>query len=99
MENSILIYKPGKTRSQLLECLEALKSEFTDQISEYDVKINKLPDGYSIDAEKKFLFLTFWIRAKILVREHEFDIIWETNAPDSKVKAAIEKVRNILEKC
>jgi hypothetical protein len=58
-----------------------------------------LPDGYSIDAKKKILFITFWINAKILARDTEFDIIWETNAPDSKVNVAIEKVRNILGKC
>ncbi|GEM_PF-1152302 len=99
MENSILVYKPGKSKQELWECLEKFKLEYSQQMSEYNVKISKLEDGYAIKAEKKILFMNFWINAKILIREHEFDIIWETNAPENKVNEAIEKVKIALEKC
>ncbi len=99
MEHSILVYKPGKSKHELWECLEKFKLAYSKQMSEYDVKIGKLEDGYSIVAERKILFITFWIRAKILIREHELDIIWETNAPQNKVDEAIQKVRAELEKC
>ncbi len=80
-------------------CLDSLKEEFALQISENKIKITKLPDGYCIKGEKKILFFTFWIDAKILVREHEYDIIWETNAPERKVDEALEKIRKVLEGC
>lgn len=95
----MIIKKNGKTKNQLLICLENLKSEFAKEISGNDVKITNITDGYSIKGEKKFLFLNFWVDAKIIAKEQEFELSWETNAPEGKVKEAMKNVEEILEKC
>ncbi len=94
----IKIPKPGKTKKELLEKLENFKAEYTKKIDENGIKIEKITDGYSIKAEKKVLFMTFHVNAEIIAMDNEYEIKWESNAPDSKVNEALEKVKEILEK-
>ncbi len=94
----IKIPKPGKSKQELLLKLENFKSDYSKQINENDVKIEKITDGYNIKAEKKVLFLTFYVNADIIAKDYEYLITWESNAPDSKVNEALEKVKEILEK-
>lgn len=92
------IPKPGKSKQVLLEKLERFKSAYSKQINENEVKIEKITDGYNIKAEKKVLFMTFHVYADIIAKDNEYVITWESNAPNSKVIEALEKVKEILEK-
>ena len=94
----INIPKPGKSKQELLEKLENFKAEYTRKIDENGIKIEKIADGYSIKAEKKVLFMTFHVNADLIAKDNEYVITWESNAPDSKVNEALEKVKEILEK-
>ncbi len=94
----INISKPGKSKQELLEKLESFKNEYSKEIGENDVKIEKITDGYTIKAEKKVLFMTFYVNAEIIAKDNEYIITWESNAPDSKVNEALEKVKAMLSK-
>lgn len=84
---------------ELLKCLETLKVEFQNKISEYKVDISKIGDGYRIQGKKKIILITFWVDAEIIAMDECFELSWKTNAPESKVKEAMEKVKEVLEKC
>ncbi len=92
------IQKPGKTKQELLDKLEGLKTELSKQVDDNNVKIEKINDGYNIKAEKKVLFMSFYVDANIIAKEGSYEITWESNAPDSKVIEALEKVKEALEK-
>ena len=94
----INIPKPGKSKQELLEKLERFKSDYSKQIVENDAKIEKITDGYNIKVEKKVLFMTFYVNADIIVKDEGYEITWESNAPESKVNEALDKVRIELEK-
>ncbi|MBL8016972.1 MAG: hypothetical protein JNK43_06865 [Ignavibacteria bacterium] len=92
------IPKPGKTRQQLLERLKRFKSDYAKEISENDIAIEEVTDGYRVKAEKKVLFLSFYVDAVIAAKDGEYVITWESNAPENKVNEALGKIRRELEK-
>lgn len=94
----INISKPGKSKQELLEKLERFKSDYSKQIDENDARIEKITDGYNIKVEKKVLFMTFYVNADIIAKDEGYEITWESNAPESKVNEALEKVKIELEK-
>lgn len=94
----INIPKPGRSKQDLLDKLENLKSDFSRQSAENDVKIEKITDGYNLKAEKQVLFITFYVDANIIAKDGCYEITWESNAPESKVNEALEKVKEVLEK-
>lgn len=94
----INIPKPGKSKQELLEKLESLKSEFTRESAENDVKIEKITDGYNLKAEKQVLFITFYVDANIIAKDGSYEITWVSNAPENKVNEALEKVKEVLGK-
>ena len=93
----MLIPKPGKSKEQLLNSLEVLRSSFEREISGNNVIMENIPDGYKIKAEKKILFMTFWVNAEIRAKDEAYELTWETNAPAGKVNEAIDKVKKVLE--
>lgn len=92
------IPQPGKTKQQLLDKLEDLKKDMQKQVESNEVTLTPITDGYNIKAEKKVLFLTFFVDANIVVKDEAYELSWETNAPESKVEEAIEKIKTALEK-
>lgn len=94
----INIPQPGKTKQQLLEKLEELKKDLQKQIDDNEVTLIPLNDGYNLKAEKQVLFMSFYVDANIIAKEGEYEISWKTNAPESKVLQAIEKIKLALEK-
>ncbi len=92
------INKNGKTKTELLSSLDRIKDNLKNEISEYNIGITKINDGYNIKAEKKIVFFKFWVNADITAGDGYYDITWETNAPEGKVAEAIGKVKDTLEK-
>ena len=92
------IPKPGKSKQQLLERLERFKTDYSREIGDNDIKIEQITDGYSIKAEKKVLFLSFYVNAEVIAKDGEYVITWESYAPENKVNEALDKVRKELEK-
>lgn len=92
------IPQPGKTKQQLLEKLEVLKKDLLNKAEENEVTLSAIDGGYNLKAEKQVLFMTFFVDAKIIAKEGEYEITWKTNAPESKVAEALEKVKQALEK-
>lgn len=92
------INKNGKTKAELLKSLDRIKDNFRNEISEYNVGLTKINDGYSMKAEKKIVFIKFWVNASITAGDGYYDVIWETNAPEGKVALAIDKVKDVLTK-
>lgn len=93
----MLINKPGKSKEQLLSSLDSLRNNFAKEISDNDVRIESVTDGFLIKAEKKILFMNFRVNAEIKALEEAYELTWETNAPAGKVNEAIEKVKKVLE--
>jgi len=94
----LTIPQPGKSKQQLLAKLEDLKKDMQKQVENNEVTLTPITDGYNIKAEKKVLFLNFYVDANIVVKDEAFELSWETNAPESKVEEAIEKIKVALEK-
>lgn len=94
----LTIPQPGKTKQQLLDKLEELKKDMLKQTEDNDVTLSVINDGYNLKAEKQVLFMTFFVDANIIAKDGEYEITWKTNAPESKVNEALEKVRLALEK-
>lgn len=95
---SINIPKPGKSKQELLEKLERFKKDYSSQIDENDITIENTGDGFKINATKKVLFMSFYVNADIIAKDGGYEITWESNAPESKVNEALEKIRTELEK-
>lgn len=94
------ISKPGKSKKDLLDCLEKLKSKFKDEIEQYNVQITPNKDGYKIQGEKKVLFVNFSVNVDIVAKDGEFEIDYETNnVPKSKVNEALEQIKQVLKSC
>jgi hypothetical protein len=96
--NILNIPKPGKSKQELLEKLERFKNDYSSQINENDITIEKTDDGYKINAQKKVLFMSFYVNAEITAKVGAYEISWESNAPKSKVDEALEKIKIELEK-
>lgn len=94
----LTIPQPGKSKQQLLAKLEDLKKDMQKQAENNEVTLTPITDGYNIKAEKKVLFLNFYVDANIVVKDEAFELSWETNAPERKVEEAIEKIKIALEK-
>lgn len=94
---SVNIPKSGKSKHELLENLERFKSDYSKQLAENDVKLEKTENGYKINAQKKVLFMSFYVNADIIAKEGSYEISWESNAPESKVNEALETIKSALE--
>jgi hypothetical protein len=90
-----IIERPGKTKQELLETLSRLKEKFKNEIAGNDVEITEIPDGYKIRGEKRFI-VKFYVDAQIIARDGEYELTWETNAPQGRVDDAIRQIENVL---
>ena len=100
MENSyIRIDKLGKSREELLTCLEKFEKNYSKEIKEYDLRILEIDSGYNIKVEKSVLFMNFYLDAKIIAHDGYFDINYDTNVPQGKLKEVLNKVEEVLEEC
>ena len=91
----MLILKPGRPKDTLLASLERILSEYQGEIKENNINIDKIDGGYMLKAKKLF----FYVDAKIIARDGEFDFTYNTNAPKSVVDQALKKITDALEKC
>ncbi|MBN8570635.1 MAG: hypothetical protein J0M18_13500 [Ignavibacteria bacterium] len=91
-----IIEKPGKSKQELLDSLEKLKEKFKHEISGNDVEVTKITDGYKVHAEKRFI-VKFHVDAEIIARDGEYELSWETNAPQGKVEDAMKKIEQTLQ--
>ena len=91
----MLILKPGRSKDTLLASLENILAEYQDEIKENNINVDKINDGYMLKAKKLF----FYVDAKIIARDGEFDFTYDTNAPKSIVDQALKKINDALEKC
>ena len=64
----ITIDKPGKSKQELLNSLEKLKTDFAKEISEYDVKLSPITDGYNLKGSKKIRQKRFGKCAKGIIQ-------------------------------
>jgi len=76
-----------------------MKLEFENQISEYNISITEKDNGYIFEAQKRIMLIKFFVKAEITADDGQFTIEWKTNAPETSVNEAIEKTKEILEKC
>ncbi len=90
-----IIEKPGKSKQELLDSLEKLKEKFKYEISGNDVEVTKITDGYKVHAEKRFI-INFHVDAEIIASDGQYEISWETNAPQGKVEDAMKKIEQTL---
>ena len=95
----IRIDKPGKSREELLTCLEKFEKNYSKEIQEYDLQILAIDGGYNIKAEKSVLFMNFYLDAKIIAHDGYFDVNYDTNVPQSKVKEVLNRVEEVLKEC
>ena len=97
--SNIRIDKSGKSREELLTCLEKFEKNYSKEIKEYELRILKIDGGFNIKVEKSILFMNFYLDAKIIAHNGYFDINYDTNVPQSKVKEVLNQVEEVLEEC
>lgn len=96
----ITIEKPGKSKQELLNSLEKLKTDFAKEISEYDVKLSPITDGYNIKGSKKIVFIEFSVDVNIKAEEGKYVINYTSkNVPQGQIDKAMVKVKEVLDKC
>ncbi len=96
----IKIYRPGKTKQELLDSLAKLQTEYRDKITEYDIQITPITDGYNMKGSRKIVFITFSVDADIKAEDGKYTVEYTAeNVPQAKLNEAIGKVTKVLEKC
>ena len=96
----ITIEKPGKSKQELLNSLEKLKTDFAKEISEYDVKLSPITDGYNLKGSKKIVFIEFSVDVNIKAEEGKYVINYTSkNVPQGQIDKAMVKVKEVLDKC
>ena len=96
----MIIDKPGKSKQELLNSLEKLKTDFAKEISEYDIKLSPITDGYNLKGSKKIVFIEFSVDVNIKAEEGKYVINYTSkNVPQSKIDMALVKVKEVLDKC
>ena len=96
----MIIDKPGKSKQELLNSLEKLKTDFAKEISEYDVKLSPITDGYNLKGSKKIVFIEFSVDVNIQAEEGKYVINYTSkNVPQGKIDKAMVKVKEVLDKC
>ena len=96
----MIIDKPGKSKQELLNSLEKLKTDFAKEISEYDVKLSPITDGYNLKGSKKIVFIEFSVDVNIKAEEGKYVINYTSkNVPQGQIDKAMVKVKEVLDKC
>ena len=96
----ITIEKPGRTKKELLSSLEKLKTDFAKEISEYDIKLSPITDGYNLKGSKKIVFIEFSVDVNIQAEEGKYVINYTSkNVPQGQIDKAMVKVKEVLDKC
>ena len=96
----MIIDKPGKSKQELLNSLEKLKTDFAKEISEYDVKLSPITDGYNLKGSKKIVFIEFSVDVNIKAEDGKYVINYTSkNVPQGQIDKAMVKVKEVLDKC
>lgn len=96
----ITIDKPGKTKAELLASLEKLKTDYAKEITEYDIQITPITDGFNMKGSKQIVFITFSVDVNIKAEDGKYLIDYtSSNVPQAKIDEAIGEVTKVLEKC
>ena len=96
----MIIDKPGKSKQELLNSLEKLKTDFAKEISEYEVKLSPITDGYNLKGSKKIVFIEFSVDVNIQAEEGKYVINYTSkNVPQGQIDKAMVKVKEVLDKC
>lgn len=96
----ISINKPGKSKKELLNYLEKLKTDFAHEISKYDLKLSPVKDGYNLKGSKRILVLKASADINIKAENEKYVIDYTSkNIPLGMIDQAISKVKQILNKC
>lgn len=96
----ITIDKPGKTKAELIASLEKLKTDYAKEISEYEIQITPITDGFNMKGSKQIVFITFSVDVNIKAEDGKYVINYTSkNVPQAKIDQAIAEVTKVLEKC
>ncbi|MBK6773457.1 MAG: hypothetical protein IPG78_15270 [Ignavibacteria bacterium] len=96
----MIIDKPGKSKQELLNSLEKLKTDFAKEISEYDIMLSPITDGYNLKGSKKIVFIEFSVDVNIKAEEGKYVINYTSkNVPQGQIDKAMVKVKEVLDKC
>lgn len=96
----ITIDKPGKTKAELIASLEKLKTDYAKEISEYEIQITPISDGFNMKGSKQIVFITFSVDVNIKAEDGKYVINYTSkNVPQAKIDQAIAEVTKVLEKC
>jgi len=88
----IVFEKPGKTKSDLINCVERIEKKFQHEITKNDINIKKEGDTFIVKAVKKKIFIKFWINAKILLDDGLITMEYDSNIPESYKNNAIKMI-------
>jgi hypothetical protein len=85
-----LFQQPGKSKAELIKCLEKVQKKYQTKINDNNITINRIGDKFNIYAVKKILFLKYWVDANIKLNDGKISIEYDTNIPESKEKDFIK---------
>lgn len=93
---TILIDKPGISKTELLSLLETQISSFSKTIEENNVNLYRIESGYTLSVNKRVLFMKYFLNAIIIAEDGRYLINFDTNAPYFKVREFESKVVDYL---
>ena len=96
----MIIDKSGKSKQELLNSLEKLKTDFAKEISEYNIMLSPITDGYNLKGSKKIVFIEFSVDVNIKAEDGKYVINYTSkNVPQGQIDKAMVKVKEVLDKC
>lgn len=93
----IVFNRPGKAKSDLINCVEKIEKKYQYKIAENDITIKKDGNAFSLFAVKKILFKKFWINAKILLDDGLLTLEYDSNIPERYEKDAIKMIEKEID--
>ena len=92
----ISINKEGKSKEEIIRCIENMVSDYGKEIRENNILIKREENKYHLSANKNILFINFWIKAIITASDNEIILEFDTNAPKRYQNEAIEMLRKMV---
>lgn len=92
----IIFKREGKSKAELLKCLETMKEKYSREILENNISIIQDKDKFIISGSKNILFLNFWIKAALTAFDNEIIFEYETNVPKRYQSDAEQLFRKMI---
>ena len=93
----IIFKKEGKSKEELIKCLEQLEAKHAKEISEYNISVKRDNDKIYVSGSRNILFFNFWVNAVLTAEDNMIILEFETNAPKKYFGEAENLFRKLID--